>query len=448
MTNNMQKRKLKLNKNKKGFSLVELLVAVALIAIMTPVLVEGFTFAAKLNYRSRLQQHVDNAATDIYEGIASVEYDELKNYLSSINGWSPVDDGTGSEYAYYVTKPYEDIQNCNVTVSVQKYSEHYIVPDLNFIGVKSAYLTLASEINDFDSVIESRIIQGIKSDNDVKIAIKNDIAEKLKKHGVTVADVDDSRVLIDCGTIDISRISKQTTVIADVVGDQFVADYKVSYRYPANIANPSEDSADLIIGYSYSHRIDGKWQSVSNNALKVREKLKTLGVDNFQFVMEGVDDYASVDAVKSGDFYKAQTMFIYYNPLNNKDWIDIKSNNASTDIHHKVFFIEQGVEGDTDFTLSLDSTRVSSSLNNFNFSNASRTTNDYTQLLQNGKIIDLYSNNPTIAPKGIPDTIYESTEKEATMYRISVEVVCDSNMFANVSGTFKAGGDSVGKYSK
>ena len=37
---------IKLNKNKKGFSLVELLVAVAIIAIMTPVLVNGFTFAA------------------------------------------------------------------------------------------------------------------------------------------------------------------------------------------------------------------------------------------------------------------------------------------------------------------------------------------------------------------------------------------------------------------
>jgi hypothetical protein len=64
----------------------------------------------------------------------------------------------------------------------------------------------------------------------------------------------------------------------------------------------------------------------------------------------------------------------------------------------------------------------------------------------NGKYIDLYSNNPTIAPNGIPDTIYESSEKEATMYRVSVEVVCDSNMFANVSGTFKAGGGSVGNY--
>ena len=181
MTNNLQKRKSKLN-NKKGFSLVELLVAVALIAIMTPVLIEGFTFAAKLNYRSRVQQRVDNVATNIYEELSNIEYAELKKYFSD-NGWTIEEPTTDGMYFATLSSDNVDgeIGNYDVRVTVQEYSKDYIVPDLNLIGVHSAYLTLEDEINEMDNIVESRLVQAIKSNDDVKKAIKHDAASKINE---------------------------------------------------------------------------------------------------------------------------------------------------------------------------------------------------------------------------------------------------------------------------
>gem|GEM_PF-3664088 len=445
MTNNLQKRKSKLN-NKKGFSLVELLVAVALIAIITPVLIEGFIYAARLNYRSRVQQRVDNVATNIYEELANVEYAELQKYFSD-NGWTIEE--TGVVGTYNATLSSDDaegsdvIGNYRVNVTVQEYSQEYIVPDLNLIGVHSAYLTLEDEINEMDSIVESRLIQAIKSDDKVKTAIKNDAALKINeendKANLKASDIDSSRIVVSC-SIDKSIISKQTSVEVGVKDSQFVADYKVSYRYPAAQPNPNGDSSDLEVTYSYSHRLNGKWVSVSNT-INVRETLKKINESeygNYQFVMEGIDSSASIKANGTD----AHTMFVYYNPLNKLDWIDIKANDTSV---HNVYFIEQGVEKDATgksvFALKYDN--VDSKNSNFKGSFA-HSDPYFTQLQQGSTYIKLYSNNTTIAKNGIPDSIYESTDGEVTMYSISVEVVSDSNMFANVTGSFRAGGNSLG----
>ena len=240
MTNNLQKRKSKLN-NKKGFSLVELLVAVALIAIMTPVLIEGFTFAAKLNYRSRVQQRVDNVATNIYEELTNVEYAELQKYFSD-NGWT-IEKST-TDGMYFATLSSDDVDgeigNYEVKVTVQEYSKDYIVPDLNLIGVHSAYLTLEDEINEMDNIVESRLVQAIRSDDDVKKAIKNDaknIINQQYEKSLLASDIDSSRIAISC-TIDKTKISKQTSVEVGIKDGQFISDYKVSYRYPASAMIP------------------------------------------------------------------------------------------------------------------------------------------------------------------------------------------------------------------
>ncbi|MBO7254299.1 MAG: type II secretion system protein, partial [Clostridia bacterium] len=365
MTNNLQKRKSKLN-NKKGFSMVELLVAVALIAIIVPVLINGFIHAAKLNYRSRVQQRVDNVATNIYEELANVEYAELQKYFSD-NGWTI--EQTGVVGTYNATLSSDDVDgeigNFQVNVTVQEYSKDYIVPDLNLIGVHSAYLTLEDEINEMDSIVENRLIQAIKSDDKVKTAIKNDAASRINETygtNLNATNIDSSRIVVSC-TIDKTKISKQTSVEVGVKNSQFVADYKVSYRYPAAQPNPDGDSSDLGVGYSYSHRLNGKWVSVSNT-INVRETLKKVSESeygNYQFIMEGIDSSVSIKA-KGMD---AHTMFIYYNPLNKLDWIDIKSND-NTAIHN-VYFIEQGVEkdgnGNSVFALKYDN--VDSKKSNF-----------------------------------------------------------------------------------
>ena len=279
MTENNNRRKGKKH-NKKGFTLVELLCAVAIVGIMTPVLINGFTFAAKLNYRSRLQQKADAAANDIYEGIASVKYEELGDYLSTLNGWNAISDNTGSGYEYYVSKHYDALEDCEVKVAVQKYSQSYIVPDLNLVGVKSKYLTLASEINDFDGVVTEKICQEVKSNESVKLAVKQDIIKKVKEnYGVVLdsAQVDGAKILVDRKSIDLSKISKETSITLGVLdGENFIADYSTKYRYPANVANPSldKDSA-LIVTYTYAHQINGQWVSISNDSLNVLSTLRS-----------------------------------------------------------------------------------------------------------------------------------------------------------------------------
>ncbi len=450
-------RKAKLNKNKKGFTLVELLVAIAIIAILTPVVVQGFIYASKLNYRSRLQQRADAAANSIYEGIASVKYEDLENYLSGLNGWEPVTDESdepiitdesGEEYEYYVKKYYDELKDCEIKVAVQEYSESYVVPDLNFVGVGSKYLSLAREINSLDSVAKSKIEQAIKSDNEIKNAIAKDITEKFEEIGleVDIAEISKSRIFVDCGTIDSDAISKQTKInlIVEKIKDKksmIHADYEVSYRYPASTPNPNDekypastpDSSNYVgfpVKYSYSHFINGEWREV-NNEIDLCEHLS--GSDSkYQFVMKAESGRKTIDAVlDENDKITNNGIFVYYDPFSRMDWLDITCDKTGADdIDYNVFLIDQSEEGN-----SLVLSNTDASLNNFKFSSISKESNDYT-LLINETDIKLYSNNKTISANGIPDYIYESKENKTKMYRIQVYVTYKSTIFANVSGSF------------
>lgn len=59
------------NKNKKGFTLVELIIAVAILAIIVAPLVSNFVQSNKINQKSRKNLNAMNMAQDIMEGIAS-----------------------------------------------------------------------------------------------------------------------------------------------------------------------------------------------------------------------------------------------------------------------------------------------------------------------------------------------------------------------------------------
>ncbi len=438
---NLFERSKKLNKNKKGFTLVELLVAVAMIAIVTPFLVKGFIYATELNYRSRLQQRADAAANSVYEGIASVKYEDLTDYLSDINGWKPVDDGTGTEYDYYVYKYYDDLEDCEVKVAVQKYSSSYVVPDLNFLGVDSQYLTLAREINDFDGVAANKIEQAAKSSDAVKNVVVNDIVSQIRNtygEDITASQIDRSKILINCGSIDKDKISKETSIDLNIVGDDFLADYSVSYRYPAEAPNPDVDDGTLKVSYKYAHNLDGSWVSISNSELDVGSQIN----------VTVVSDSVSIAAEKTGDTYASQSLFVFYDPVSKMDWVNIQDIDSS-DYNYNVFFIEQ--TPDDEKVLSFDIISPTSMSNNFMYKWAARATNEYVLLTQaqGGSVVpnvSLYSNLKTISENGIPDAIYESSEKEESMYRVQVLVTYQSTIFAEVSGTFEAGGGNVDKY--
>ena len=417
----------KLNKNKKGFSLVELLCAVAILAIVTPVLVNGFIYASKLNYRSRLQQRVDEAANFIYEGVAAVEFEELEDYFL-LNGWEDVKP-SGSEYEYVMTRPYEGFDGCQVTVEVKKFTSSYVVPQLNLIGVNSQYLTLANEINSSDDSAERRISQAIKRDANIKNQIAAIIAEQISgTYSVSVSASEIARsnkLLIDCGEIDTSNISKQTSikVKSDLINDKLVADYSVSYKYPAYKPQPeSTGGAGVKVSYTYSHLINGKWYSFSGTSVDVGE----ITVRDVKKGTVSKDVERETNGVAT-----AQKFFIYYSPYSKYDWVDI--DNESPYIVD-AFLVEQA-KGDV--KLNLGANRVDAD-NNFEFSSVVKST-ESAILTQGGYSINFYSNNTDIFPDGIPDRVYQSSSAVENMYRIKVSVVYDTEYFADVSGNFKTG---------
>jgi prepilin-type N-terminal cleavage/methylation domain-containing protein len=406
-----------LNKNKKGFSLVELLCAVAIIALMTPILVNGFIHAAKLNHRSRLQQRVDEAANYIYEGVSSVEYEDLADYLSDLNGWAPVEGSSG--YEYHVTKPYDGLDDCTVTVAVKKYSSAYIVPDLNLVGEDSQYLTLSDVIYVDDNFANQRMLQEIKNSSSIKDAIVSELSGK----GLT--NIDKNKITISFPTdapFNSAKVSKTTKLdlnIDNVNGetDVIVADYDVTYRYPA--ATCDDMSSTFSVLYKYSYKEDGKWKSSDGR------------IDGLsQVFMNAKKGTVYKPAEFDESVNEPQNVFVYYTPYSSLDYIDIKNKDS---IPFNVFLIEQSETTDSGIRLSSykHSGEEYDEVNGcYIFSRNDAEANG---------IINLFTNNTHICEDGIPDEIYQSGAHQENMYRIKVSVEYKSQYFSDVSGNFKTG---------
>lgn len=415
------KRCFKLNKNKKGFSLVELLCAVAIIAIMTPILVNGFTHAAKLNYRARLQQRVDEKANYIYEGIASVEYEELAAYLSESNGWYAADQSQG--YEYYVTNknPSSSEQNdWDISIAVKKYSAPYIVPDLNLIGENSQYLTLSDAIYVDDNFVEQRMKQEVRNSNTIKGLIADKILEKYSSLG----SIDKNRITINLvDTIDSSKISKRTNLTLSIDSEKNInAGYDVSYVYPATSA--SDTTSTFSVSYSYTYRDGGSWKKIEG-ADAIIDGLTQVTLS----VKEGSVSFPAELTDGTVNQTTPQKIFVYYTPYSKLDYIDIKNNET---MPFNVYMIEQG-----------DVTSSNITLDSYKYDDSPSIENNGVKLVNGGRYIYLYSNNLKVCPGGIPDDVYQSGDHQENMYRISVSVSYQTSLFANVSGSFKMGEELI-----
>lgn len=401
----------KFNKNKKGFSLVELLCAVAIIAIMTPVLVEAFTLAARLNLRSNAQQRVDAAANSVYEGLSSVRYEELKHYLADYNGWTALNKD-GTNYDYYVEKNYDGLEDCKVKVSVEKYSDSYLVPNLNLVGVASDYLTLSNELNDYDSIVGIRMEQAIKTDSGVINAIKNEIVSELNSR---ISDASkkvsnsDINLIIDCGTIDESKITKEIKIhlTNKIEGEKSIvsAEYSLDYRYVGQNINYS---------YTYFDKVNSKWSGESNKVYTLSNFLLNLILPTS--ISVEYQDYV-------GDY----SLFMYYTPLSSEDKITITGDHGA---NYNVYFIKQS---DEDFGKE-------------NFVGATKI--EPNNFIGIGNNIKIYANIDEISEGGIPDSVYEDSTKMVDMYRLKVEVVYQSKYFSDVTGDFAVGDEILQTTSK
>ena len=76
-----------LNKN-AGFSLVELLIAVIILAIIVVPLLHGFVTSARMNGKARQTQRAITVAQDLMEGLKAYDIEELKEQFNDpVNGF-------------------------------------------------------------------------------------------------------------------------------------------------------------------------------------------------------------------------------------------------------------------------------------------------------------------------------------------------------------------------
>lgn len=410
---------IKLNKNKKGFSLVELLCTVAIIAIVTPMLVSGFITAAKLNTRSRLQQRVDAAANSVYEDIAALDYKDLEGYFSDTTVWTNlkndgVDDGSELEngYAYYCEKIYDDIDDCTVTVSVEKFTTKYLVPDINIVGVQSSYLTLESEVNRYDELALSKIEQSIKKNVDIKKEItRNQLPGDILPDNIGVLNLEPD--------LSEENIYKRLKANVKKLGDKLVATYTVEYVYP-----------DLIIPYSYTYKEGDKWTEKDGSYWYT---------DGEDYDLDGhFDDYVysvATGVTKQIDLTNSATgenLYIYYNPYSTNDSITIIPEFDGLN----VYIIEQieGEPSEENFVLNWNNITN----DNHNYEN---NVSDYIVVKpfsDSTYTYKLYSNNNTFVEEGLPQTVYQSGTRDAELFRIEVIVTHESELFDVITGTFSA----------
>ncbi len=453
--NKNSKSFVKLNKNKKGFSLVELLCAVAIIAIMTPVLVNGFTYAAKLNYRSRMQQRVDEKANFIYEGLASVKYDELADYLSLNNGWYPVNTA-GTGYAFMASNIDPDsteTSDWEINVSVQKYSSSYIVPDLNLIGENSRYLTLSDELYVDDAFAKQKISREIRT-GEAKIKKYNDkyyeealLAKVKSALPNSLPYIDENRILITCENLDSEDVQEKIQRKIEITFEKEFENGKfkvVAYYRVLYICN--FDSVE----YKYTYKNGNKWETYpSPSGFEPLE----LGGSYLEIVVKSGKIISP--AIRPLDDAEPEHVFIYYTARNENDEIEL-NNNAVQNLN--VYFFEQVVDDNSSTgdvsqneTPSDESSdggapaKLNYKISKDSFIGNSDETGKEGLQIKNGEssteVVNLFTN--AIEEYGIPTDIYKSSSYEENMYRVSVSVTYKSNFFAQISGNFQAGEEQI-----
>lgn len=76
--------------NNKGFSLVELLLAIIVLAIVMGPMIESFISSARLNRNSRRLMVATNVAQTITEGFTNKDFEDIKSSISAIEGGGSV----------------------------------------------------------------------------------------------------------------------------------------------------------------------------------------------------------------------------------------------------------------------------------------------------------------------------------------------------------------------
>lgn len=121
-------------KSEKGFTIIELLVAIAVVGILVPTLVGFVNTLNRFNDRARDMSIINSLAENKIEGLRSVGFSGLNNGTVAFTGELPATIGSPKSATYTITSPNSAIKQVDVTVTYRDHGTNQTVNYRTYIG--------------------------------------------------------------------------------------------------------------------------------------------------------------------------------------------------------------------------------------------------------------------------------------------------------------------------
>ncbi len=116
-------------KNNNGFTIIELLVAIAVVGILVPTLVGFVSTLNRMNDRARDLSLVNSLAENKIESIRSAGFSSLSNGTTTFTGELPISLGNPKSGTYIVSAPNAGIKQVDLTIT---YNDHGSTQTINY----------------------------------------------------------------------------------------------------------------------------------------------------------------------------------------------------------------------------------------------------------------------------------------------------------------------------
>lgn len=111
------------NHQEKGFTIVELLLAIAMFGIIVPAIILGITNLTSINNRARDLALVNMLAQNKVEMLRSAGYNSLPASTVNFTSELPVTLASPKDASYTVTNPSPGIKEVSITISYKDYQQ-------------------------------------------------------------------------------------------------------------------------------------------------------------------------------------------------------------------------------------------------------------------------------------------------------------------------------------
>ena len=116
-------------KSSQGFTVIELLISIAVVGILVPSLIGFVTTLNRLNDRARDYSLVNSLAENKIESLRSAGFTAIPSGTTSFNNELPVTLGSPKSASYVVTTPSTGIKQVDMTIS---YNDHGKTQNLQY----------------------------------------------------------------------------------------------------------------------------------------------------------------------------------------------------------------------------------------------------------------------------------------------------------------------------